>query len=269
MLMADSHVHSRHSFDCRSPLDEICRAALAAGIAEVCLTDHIEPHHPNPACDVPPVFADWLDDIERAQRAFPGVTLYAGIEIGDNAPYRDEIYATLDGLPLDFRLLSLHLVDGLDPYDAAFFEGRSQREAYARYVEVKLDSVLRFSDYDAVAHLGYCCKFAPYPPDQRPLRWRHAPDHIDLMLRHIAQNGRALEVNTSGLRQTGSTIPGGDILRRFAELGGEYVCLGSDAHTPGMVGYRFGDARRAALSAGIRWGVRYADREPKPYELDE
>jgi len=269
MLMADCHVHSRHSFDSTSTLDEICTAALAAGISEVCLTEHIEPYHPHAHCDVPPVYGDWLADIARAQAAFPGIRLLAGIEIGDNPPYRQGIYHTLDALPLDFRLLSLHLVENVDPYDAAFFEGRTRREAYASYTEAKLESVLHFDDYDAVAHLGFCGKFAPYPPQERPLRWRDAPDHIDLLLRHIARHGRALEINTSGLRKMDSTIPGWDILRRFAELGGEFVTLGSDAHTPDSVGHRFDDARRAAVSAGIRWGVRYAARKPEPYALGE
>ena len=267
-LLADCHVHSRHSFDSSSTLDAICAAALAAGIRELCLTEHIEPHHRYLHCAVYPLFSDWLADIARAREAFPGITLLAGIEIGDNSPYRDEIYRTLDPLPLDFRLLSLHQIDNIDPFDAAFYEGRTRREAYTRYVEAKLESVLHFADYDAVAHLGYCGKFAPYPPEERPLRWRDAPDHIDLMLRHIARHGRALEINTSGLRRIGSVIPGWDIIRRFAELGGEFVTLGSDSHAPDTLCHRFDDARRAAVSAGIRWGVRYAARKPMPYALD-
>ncbi len=268
MLKADCHLHSLHSFDSKSTLDEICHSAMQQGVSELCLTEHIEPHHPNTACDVPPVFADWLADIERARAAYPKVKLLAGIEIGDNAPFRQEIYATLDALPLDFRLLSLHLVDGLDPYDTNFFEGRTQKAAYARYAEVKLEGVMHFADYDAVAHLGYCGKFAPFEKEECALRWHHAPDHLDLLLRHIAQNGRALEINTSGLRRIGSTIPGWDILRRYAELGGEFVTLGSDAHTPDLVGYEFDEAARIALSAGLRWGVRYVARKAIPYPLE-
>ena len=268
MLLSDCHVHSRHSFDSDATLDEICAAALAAGVSEVCLTEHIEPHHPHADIDVPPVYGDWLADIARTREAFPGVKLLAGIEIGDNPPYREEIYGTLGALPLDFRLLSLHLVDNVDPYDAAFFEGRTRREAYASYAEAKLESALHFDDYDAVAHLGFCGKFAPFPPQERPLRWEDAPDHIDGLLRHVARHGRALEINTSGLRRMGSTIPGADILKRFAQLGGEFVTLGSDAHTPGNIGYRFEDARLLALSSGLRWGVRYVARKPVPYALD-
>jgi len=268
MLMSDCHVHSWHSFDCKIPVEAICAGALAAGLDELCFTEHIEPHHPHSDCDIPPVYDDWLAEIDRAREAFPQITLLTGIEIGDNPPHREEIYRELEGVPLDFRLLSMHLVDNVDAYDAAFFEGRTRREAYASYARAKLECVLHFQDYDAVAHLGFCGKFAPYPKQECPLRWQDAPDHIDLLLRHIAHNGRALEINTSGLRRMDSTIPGWDILRRYAEMGGEFVTLGSDSHSPDTLGHRFDDARRCAVSAGIRWGVRYIARKPQPYPLD-
>lgn len=267
MSWADYHVHSEHSPDSTAELELICDAALAKDVREFCVTDHIDPGHPT--CDQPPVFNAWLADIARCREEYPGLVIRTGLEIGDNAALREDILRMIDPLPLDFRLLSLHLVDGLDPYDSAFFEGRTQEEAYRRYVEVKLESVLHFSDYDAVAHLGYCGKFAPYPPAVRALRWRHAPDHIDMLLRFLAQNGKALEINTSGLKQTDSPIPGWDILRRFAELGGEFVTLGSDAHAPEYLAYRFDDARRIAVSAGLKWGVTFKNRKPTPYKLEE
>lgn len=266
MLWADYHVHSEHSPDSTAELELICDAALAKDVREFCLTDHLDPGHPT--CDQPPAFDRWLADIAQCRQQYPALTIRTGLEIGDNLLVREGILQTLAGLPLDFRLLSLHLVDGLDPYDSVYFEGRTQEEAYRRYVEVKLESVLHFPDYDALAHLGYCGKFAPFAPEERPLRWHHAPDHLDMILRYLAQNGKALEINTSGLKNSDSTIPGHDILRRFAELGGEFVTLGGDAHSPEFVAYRFEDARRIALTCGLKWGVTFEKHQPIPYALE-
>ena len=169
MPWADYHVHSEYSFDSTAELELLCDAARAKGVREFCLTEHIDPGHPD--CDQPPDFDAWLRDIARCRAEYPDLCIRTGLEIGDNAARRAQIVQTLDALALDFRLLSLHLVEGLDPYDPAFYEGRTQEQAYRRYVEVKLESVLHFPDYDAVAHLGYCGKFAPYPPALRPLRW--------------------------------------------------------------------------------------------------
>ena len=38
----DSHVHTNHSMDAESPLEEICRAALEKGVTGVAVTDHYD-----------------------------------------------------------------------------------------------------------------------------------------------------------------------------------------------------------------------------------
>jgi predicted metal-dependent phosphoesterase TrpH len=39
-LLADLHVHSEHSWDCTTPIDELLDAALAAGLGALAVTDH-------------------------------------------------------------------------------------------------------------------------------------------------------------------------------------------------------------------------------------
>ena len=121
------------------------------------------------------------------------------------------------------------------------------------------------ADYDALAHLGYVAKFAPY--ENKAFRHRDAPDAIDAVLRCLAQNGKALEINTSSLKNSPETMASRDILLRFRELRGEFVTLGSDAHAPEFVGYRLADARQLALDCGFRYGAAFAGRVRKAYLL--
>ena len=44
------------------------------------------------------------------------------------------------------------------------------------------------------------------------------------------------EINTSGVDRAGDFLPSMDYLKRFRELGGEIITVGSDAHTPDRVG---------------------------------
>ncbi len=261
----DYHLHSNHSMDGRQTLDEICCTALSLGLDEICITDHIEPHHPDPGIDKPPIFSVWLAEIAAARDRYPSLVIRQGLEIGDNAPYREEITTTLDALPLDFRLLSLHLVDNIDPYYPQYFEGKTQEEAYKRYVEQRLESIVNFQDYDAIAHLGYVGKFAPYAPEIRPLRYDHAPDLLDMLLKYLAQNGKALEINASGLRETASPIPGADIIRRFLELGGEFFTFGSDAHKAEHIYLHVDKAKEIARSCGARWQASFQERKIQPW----
>ncbi len=261
----DYHLHSTHSMDGHQTLEEICRQAIALGLDEICVTDHIEPHHPDPGVDKPPVFPVWLVEVAAVREKYPSLVIRQGIEIGDNAPYRQEIEATLDALPLDFRLLSLHLVDNVDPYRPEYFKGKTQEQAYYRYAEQRLESILHFTDYDAIAHLGYVGKFAPFPPETRPFRYHHAPDLLDALLTHLAQNGKALEINASGLRQTDSPIPGADIIKRYLELGGELFTFGSDAHQRDHIYQHVDRAKEIARSCGARWQASYQERKCIPW----
>jgi histidinol-phosphatase (PHP family) len=42
MIPTDYHMHSTFSHDGHGTLDEMCRAALARGLSEICLTEHID-----------------------------------------------------------------------------------------------------------------------------------------------------------------------------------------------------------------------------------
>ncbi|MDR0898242.1 MAG: histidinol-phosphatase HisJ family protein [Oscillospiraceae bacterium] len=268
-MRADYHLHTTHSMDGHMTLNQLCEAAIAAGLDEICLTEHIEPGHPDAGADIPPDTAVWLSDIAAARTAYPQLTIRAGIEIGDNPTCRPAIHAWLDALPLDFRLLSLHLVDNQDPYNPRTFEGKTQQAFYRRYVESKLESILAWPPeaFDSMAHLGYCAKFAPYPAEARHLRYHHAPDAFDALFRALAQGGKALEINTSGLNALGEPYPGRELLRRFAELGGEFVTIGSDAHTTERVGQGEAIVRELARDCGLRYGLTFNNRVAMPYTL--
>ena len=54
---------------------------------------------------------------------------------------------------------------------------------------------------------------------------------LDPILRYLIDNGKALEVNTAGLKK-GLPWPNPhmEILKRYRALGGELITIGSDAH---------------------------------------
>lgn len=269
MMKFDYHLHTNHSMDCEMPMDDLCKAAIRANLQEICITEHTEFGHPDPASDKPPEIASWLQDIETAQEKYPSLTIRAGIEIGDNPLEHERICRWHLALPVDFLLLSLHLIDNEDPYFPDCFKEKEQAYVYRRYVESKLESILAWnaSDYDAMAHLGYCAKFAPYPLPSRPLRWRHAPDAFDALFTHLAQHGKPLEINTSSMRTMKECMPGRELLLRFHELGGEFVTIGSDAHHPEHVGNWLGEARELAKSCGLLYAMTFEKRKGTPVLL--
>ena len=62
-------------------------------------------------------------------------------------------------------------------------------------------------------------------------------------------------------------IPDRELLTRYAELGGEFVTIGSDSHFPYHVGNHLERAMELAKSCGIRYMLRFEKRKAVPILL--
>ena len=86
---------------------------------------------------------------------------------------------------------------------------------------------------------------------------------IDAILKAVIKNGKALEINTSGYRQKiGRTMPDVDIIKRYKELGGELITLGSDSHFAEHVGAGIERGMQLALDCGFTSIALFQQREP-------
>lgn len=265
--MTDTHLHTLFSPDGKSEMAEMCSAAVSAGLSAICFTEHIDLSHPEPEFASPPDYAAFLTRIEQARAQFRSIDILAGIEIGDYFPAREQTREFLFKYSLDFHLLSLHVADGYDACQPEFFMGITREQAYLKYADALLESVRNFGAYDSLAHIGYVSKFAPYPPNILAYTHSLAPEINDEILRLTVSRGTAIEINTSGYPRMGQPIPGPDIIRRFSELGGEFVTFGSDAHSHARVGADIGLAHELALACGIRFGAVFKAHKVMPYPL--
>ena len=85
----------------------------------------------------------------------------------------------------------------------------------------------------------------------------------DKILAALAERGKALEINTSGIRKgLGYLVPHDYYVRRFKELGGKYITIGSDAHTCHDVGSDIDVGLKAAFNCGFKEIALYQNREP-------
>jgi len=264
----DYHLHTTHSMDGQQSMEELCETMCARGVEEICITEHLETGHPDEGADIPPVWDVWLDEIRQMKQRYPQLDIRIGIEIGDNPACRDEIRSIVDHLPLDFRLLSLHLINNRDCYNnPSYFNGRTRIAAYREYVEAKLESALAWDDYDSFAHIGYVAKFSAYTGEERPLRYEDAPDLFDALLTAIISKGKCIEINTSGYRAMGEPLPHPSIIKRYIELGGDTFTFGSDSHN---VERDYEDVERAKAfirSLGGKYQASFKNREKTLYEI--
>ena len=237
--MYDFHMHSTVSFDGHPSPERMARAALDAGLVEICFTDHIDyleiPGVPSAVFDTV-VYREAYDHL-----TVPGLTIRRGMEFGLTPDNRQQLQKDLQRYPFDFVLGSVHMVDGQDVYMAPFWQVKQVAQVYRQYLEQTLACVQAHEDYDVLAHLTYICKCQGNPTHE-PLRYREYRALADEILKTLVQKGKGLEINTSGVDRCGDFLPNADFLRRFRELGGRIVTVGSDAHTSDRVGQYAGRA---------------------------
>lgn len=257
----DYHLHTIHSADGEQSLEELCTAMERQGVQEICLTEHFDLGHPDPELMFIPDWPAYAEDVRQARLRHPGLTIRFGVEMGDIATHRTEAAAVLDRQPLDFRLLSLHVVDGHDCWEPVYYQEKTRDEAYLAYVRATFETLSYWDDFDSLAHLGYVAKFAPYQGDKRPLVYEDAPEEFDAILRLLIRKDKCLEVNTSGLDATGDVFPHTSILRRYIALGGECFTFGSDSHTVARDYQYIERAKDLVRALGGRWQCAFHDRK--------
>jgi len=261
----DYHVHSTYSVDSCMSMEEVCLRAIEAGLAEIAFTDHIDIDWPDTT--IPPFDVKTLDkyfeDLEKMQDRFKGqLVIKKGIEIGLQPHILDECANIVESYPFDFVIASVHLVGGVDPYLGEYYKGKTKEECYEEYYQEILKLIKSFDRFNVLGHLDYIKRYAPFPIGKT--------DHllcislIDEILETLILKGKGLEVNTSGYRHASEApMPHPDIIKRYRELGGKIITLGSDAHAPEHVAFRFETALQEIKRSGFDSLTSFSSMQPK------
>ena len=231
--MFDYHMHSIVSFDGHDSGLQLVQAAKAAGLKEICFTDHLD-YDPLGKMGVL-AFDTARYNAEYDYLQAEGLKIRRGMEFGMTVDNRAQFQEDLKRRPFDFVLGSIHFVDDLDVYFEEYWHDKTVFEAERRYLEATLDCVRLHDDFDVLAHLTYIGKTSSHHAP-RPVPYAEHRELIDEILKTVAQKGKGLEMNTSGVDRCGGFLPTEDYFRRFKELGGQIVTVGSDAHTASRVG---------------------------------
>jgi len=271
-ILSDFHTHSLFSSDSSAKPEEIIKAAAAKGLASICFTEHNDYDYPPENGQVMfnldfDRYYSYIDAVRNsgldalsADNGAP-VSIYIGVEQGLSVPAADRINAYDPDKKLDFIIGSSHLVDGGDPYYPEFWNNRSTKAAILSYFESIYNNIQVCHNFDVYGHLDYVVRYAP--DKDASYNWLDYYDLLDSILKQLIQAGKGIEVNTSGLK-SGLTYPNPclGILKRYRELGGEILTIGSDAHNPQYIGYSFDTIPTLLSEAGFRYYTTFSKRVP-------
>lgn len=267
MFLADYHTHSLCSPDSRAPLSDMVQAAQAAGLREMCITDH---------CDLLDAegthqFAyDWAPSLAQFDEAEffadPNFTLRLGIELGSAAVSPEAAERILDRPELDFVIGSLHnYTEAAGGGDYFYTEYATPQICHAALDDyfTGMEALVRLPGcYDVLGHIIYPLRYMAR--DGQDISLDGYTGRIRDILRAVAESGRGIEVNTWCGRTVGEWR---FILDLYREVGGEIVTTGSDAHAPDNVAKGLADACELLKDTGFRYLTTYKGRKPSFVKL--
>jgi len=257
-MVATFHNHSTWS-DGQASLGEMHAYADALGLDILGVSDHfcIYPDGRPTGWPLTPDKAhDYIADVQSL-RGKGRMEVITGIEFDWFEQSRAVLAPYAEGLPLDYRIGSIHHVGGQAfDIDASFWASKTDEEvnavyaAYWRLVRQMAESGL----FDIAGHLDLPKKFGFYPKaDLRAL--------VDDALDAIKARDMTVELNTAGFsKPCADGYPAVGILKRCRRRDIP-VTLSADAHRPENLLYEFERGLALLRAAGYSSIARFRNRE--------
>ncbi len=267
--MIDQHTHTRYSPDAdqKTTCLSYVNQAKLLGFSGVMVTDHVDYDSPDPLFQEMIDYDVYFKDIEHVRKQ-TGFDIRVGVELGYQACSISKMKALVSAYPFDLVIMSLHLVDGEDPYYGDYFKGKTQEESIRRYFKAVLKSVEQFDDFDVYGHLDHIIRYGTF--ETRTYDLKRYQDLIDEILKTIIRKGKGIEINMSGIDDiTKSPYPSIDVLKRYKALGGKIITIGSDAHTFRDLGRYFLEAKSILIDVGFDEIAIYQERKPVFFNIHE
>jgi len=250
----DAHVHSLASPDSETNPKDIIAALKSKGLGVV-FTEHVDYILSDKRDLGANDFfangkAEFVCDFEIYPQTYQNLrseSALLGLEIGLTAAYATKNKKTIEG-DYDFILGSIHSVDGKDIY----FDMRNNVDSFflSRYLTYSREMVELCGFFDALGHVDYVIRYDTNA--QELYKYENFTQEFDALFKALIERDMALEINTYLFDKIKNyekiLIP---IYSRFAELGGKYCTIGSDAHLLEDVGRHFDKAKNVAVAAGL------------------
>ena len=256
----DTHTHSINSFDGHHSCKQLCEGIIKNGGIGIAITDHCDIDGTKDGC------WDFEDkqfaEVLEAKEEFHQIKVYNGVELGQPLFEKELSEAFLSKYDFDFVLGSVHNLKNMEDF---YFLDYKQYDIYSllqQYFNSLLD-LAKWNKTDSLAHLTY------------PLRYIVAREKIDVDMSKfndiieeifsvIIANNKAIELNVSGLSMDmNDTLPNKAYIKKFHDMGGKYVTVGSDSHYFDKVCNNIDKGYDILKECGFEHFTVFEKREPK------
>ena len=267
----DMHMHSSFSTDSDTPMQSMVENAMKRGLFGICFTEHMDLDYPAQYFpEAPQAFAadpeEVCAEVIRLRALLPNGSgepsgsenrsgsfwIGFGLEFGMQPHLAGRFHEIATRCLPDFITASQHLVRTLDPFFPETWEDTDPADLIESYYREMQSNLKSMQDWDTLSHMDYIIRYIPNRGDTVYDSMSRHQEVIDEILRYVISCGKCLEVNTAGCRYgLGQPNPSPAILRRYRELGGENITIGSDAHKPEQIAFAFDQTPALLRSLGF------------------
>ena len=265
--LIDMHSHSDNSPDGFHTPMYMCEHAVRKGLRALAVTDHCEIDKFIEQKYASSVFHSYFETV-KARSAFEGQLLVLiGLEVGQAFSNKTLSEKIIEKYPYDFILASVHTPRGFDQDIKEIDYTKIDVYKFINNYFEELTELAKWEYCDALAHIT-CPMRGIQGIYEIDFDYSKVQDSLDKLLLTMIENNKALEINTSGLRQPiGRTMPDEQIIKRYRELGGEYVTIGSDAHSAYDVGEGIEEAMQMLKRCGFDKVTFYVSRQAMQIDI--
>ncbi|MDD2414811.1 MAG: histidinol-phosphatase HisJ family protein [Eubacteriaceae bacterium] len=261
-MNADYHIHTDFSDDSECPMEDMVAKAIELGLDEIAFTEHVDYGVKGvDNCD----FDRYFNKVEALQKKVRNqITIKTGIEFGVQLATISAFEEAFHLYPFDFVILSNHQIDNQEFWNYEFQKGRTQEEYQHAYYDAIARVIEGYKDYSVLGHLDMIKRYDPagdYPDE-------NIMGQVDAILKQVIADGKGIEVNTSSFKYgLKDLMPSRAILKRYHELGGEILTIGSDTHETTHLADHFQDVRKILRHIGFKSFCTFDHMQPQYRDL--
>ena len=244
-------------------MEDACQKAIALGLIEIAFTDHIDLDWPGQEFTFEIDLNQYFNSLNKIQKEYNDkVIIRKGIELGIQPNTIEKTNNLIKGYDFDYIIASIHCVGGCDIMKESFFKDKTTIQIYLSYFEEVLFIIHSFKPFCCLGHLDLIRRYIP-DKNNRNISYNDFSDIVDSIFKILIDKNKGIEVNTSGLKYgLNSFLPGLDFIKRYRELGGEIITIGSDSHDTGRVGDKVTEAIELIKEAGFKYITGFDKMEP-------
>ena len=260
--LLDAHVHTKMCHHATGEMYEYVESAIALNLTTIGFSDHFPMFYLPKNIDTSSYCMNmnelpiYINEVKALQEKYTEIDIKIATEADFITGKKTEIKESLNKFEFDYVLGSVHVISNWcidDPKNLQKYNEIDISDIYRDYYSI-LKKAVDSRLFDIMAHLDLVKKFG-FRPDE------DMSSSIDPVIDSLKKNKICIELNTAGDRKPVKEFyPDRSILEKCYE-NDIPISLGSDAHKPEEVAWKFDDALELIRDIGYTQLVKFSNRK--------